>query len=93
MEGLEAIPVAGGGGWFTSLFAPFWGSNPVTSRPGGASLPSDESELLAGDDLAFDGTWNWDKLGLDISWAAGSSRAGDEDGFVALWDWLQRSIL
>lgn len=51
-------------------------SSPTQASTGALKLPEDEQEILQADVLDFDGPFSWDedKLGIKISWAASSSK-------------------
>ncbi|GAA5901618.1 hypothetical protein JCM5296_003334 [Sporobolomyces johnsonii] len=60
---------------------------------GAVGLPSDEVEVLANEDaFAFEGAFEWAKveqaLGLEIKWAAASSKDVSEAGLDKVWEWV-----
>ncbi|GAA5950054.1 hypothetical protein JCM21900_001378 [Sporobolomyces salmonicolor] len=102
LEGLDAIQTGGSGSSssaFKSLLAALGllGSSASTTTtlitPGAAGLPSDEVEVLANEDaFAFEGAFEWGKveqtLGLEINWAAASSKDVSEAGLDKVWEWV-----
>jgi hypothetical protein len=95
LEALEEIPIQSSS-LFSSLLSFGKGrgrSSAETDSTGSVLLlPSDEAEILAADALAIDGPWDWDMLGLEISWATASSRDDEKAvgsvGLVGFWKWV-----
>lgn len=94
MEGLEAIASSSSSTSPTSILKNIWkiisgeaSSSTISQNTRG--LPSDEAEILLEDAFPFEGTFDWDKLGVDITWAVGSTKGGPE-GLDGIWEWVER---
>lgn len=107
LEGLEPIPSSSTS---QSLFTQIWKSltgshntstlsTTTTSGGGGKGLPTDEAEILSeGDAFLFEGTFDWNKLGLEINWdwsggeIGSGGNGGGGSGGEGVWKWCEEVV-
>lgn len=94
LEGLEPIASSSSPTSTTSILKNIWktisgDSNSSTISQSTKGLPSDEAEILLEDAFPFEGTFDWEKLGVEITWAVGSAKGGPE-GLDEIWEWVER---
>lgn len=110
LEGLEAITTTSTpihSNPFIAFYRSFLKQKTnVTLGVGGGSskvLPTDEAEILEEDAFPFEGSFDWDKLGLEISWAWSSAAVngtgtgvGSEKkvgiGGDCIWNWVEEVL-
>lgn len=89
LEGLEALPTNATSSTLFSNLMVLVGLGGKSKKvvTGGKGLPSDEAEVLGNEAFNFEGTFAWDKLEVNVTWALGSVKNG-ESGVGAVWEWV-----